>query len=178
MNEKKTVKFIIIGLILALFVIGTATYALYQSTPRGKAMGAIANWNFKVNDATSTFKINMLTNAKNTVEGMLAPGSYGSFDIRLDASKTDCDVNYLVEFSNVVGRPKNLKFYLDEEYTDELILEEETLTGVIDYGKNMVKVITIYWNWEYGTGTDNQNITSGEMTFDVNITGSQVEFNS
>jgi len=174
MNEKKTVKFIIIGLILALFIIGGATYALYQSTPRGKAMGAIANWSFKVNNAVNTFKINMATNAKNTVEGMLAPGSYGSFDIRLDASGTDCDVNYLVEFANVKGRPQKLKFYLDAEYTNELLLEE-TLSGVINYGNNMVKIITVYWNWEYGNGLDNQNIMSGEMTFDINITGSQVE---
>jgi len=175
MNEKKTITFIVIGLILALIIVGGATYALYQSTPRGKAIGAIANWNFKVNDATSTFKINMNTNSKNTVDGMLAPGSYGSFDIRLDASGTDCDVNYKVEFANMQGKPENLKFYLDEEYQQELNIPEENLTGVIEYGKNMVKVITIYWNWEYGSDKDNQNIIGGEMTFDINITGSQIK---
>lgn len=175
MNEKKTFKFIIIGLALALFIIGTATYALYQSNPRGKAIGTIANWNFKANNSVSTFKINMATNAKNTVEGMLAPGSYGSFDIRLDASGTDCDVNYIVDFENVVGKPENLKFFLDENNTEELKIEEENLKGVIKYGSNMVKVITIYWNWEYGNSTDNQNMISTEMNFDINITGSQVE---
>lgn len=175
MNEKKTIIFIIIGLILTLIGVGGATYALYQSNPRGKAMGSIANWNFKVNNMQSTFKINMNTNSKNTVEGMLAPGSYGSFDIRLDASGTDCDVNYKVEFANMQGKPENLKFYLDEDYLNELLIPDETLTGVIKYGKNMVKVITIYWNWEYGADKDNQNIMGGEMTFDVNITGSQIE---
>lgn len=176
MNEKKTFKFIIIGLVLSLFIIGSATYGLYQSSARGKAIGAIANWSFKANNSVSTFKINMATNAKNTVEGMLAPGSYGSFDIRLDASGTDSDVNYIVEFANVIGKPENLKFFLDSENTKEIKLEEEKLKGVIKYGNDMSKVITIYWNWEYGNSLDNQNMISAEMTFDINITGSQIEF--
>ena len=172
MNERKIILFVLLGITFSLCGIGGASYSLYKSSPRGKTSGAIANWSFFVNNSKDTFSIDLAKNAKNISDGKLAPGSYGSFDIKLDASSTDVDVNYKITFSNMKGKPISLKFYLDENYTTEINLEETKIDGVIHQGDNMIKIVTIYWKWDYN---ENDNDYQSEtMSFNINVIGSQV----
>lgn len=172
MRERKVVLIILFGMILSLIGIGGASYSLYKSSPRGKTSGAIANWSFSVNGSKDTFSIDLATNASNTTNGKLAPGSYGSFDIRLDASSTDMDVDYKITFSELKGKPANLNFYLDEEYLNEIDLSDAQIDGVIKFGDNMIKVVTVYWKWDYnGNDTSYQGTV---MSFNINVVGSQV----
>lgn len=174
MKEKNIILFVLLGILLCLFGIAGASYSLYKSSPRGKSMGAIANWNFNVNGSNDTFAINLATNASNTQDGQIMPGSYGSFGIRLDATGTDMDVNYKITFKNLKGKPNNLNFYLDENYTQKIELDKETIKGVIEFGDNMVKTVTIYWKWDYD-GIGNDNISQGSMlSFDIVVVGSQI----
>ena len=173
MKEKKIYLFIILGVAVSLLGIAGASYSLYKSSPRGKTMGSIANWSFSVNGKPTTFMINMGTNAKNTQNGMLAPGSYGEFELNLDANGTDMAVFYTVTFQNLKGKPKNLNFYLDNNYTNKINLNSDVIKGKILFGENMYKKITIYWKWDE-TG-ENENIVEGTiLSFDIVIVGSQV----
>ncbi len=173
MKEKKVVLFVLLGIILSLVGIGGASYSLYKSSPRGRTSGAIANWNFTVNNSKDTFSIDLAKNANNVNNGKLAPGAYGSFDIKLDASSTDVDVNYKITFSNMKGKPVSLKFYLDENYTTEVDLEKTQLNGIIYQGDNMVKTVTVYWKWDYN-GIDDNDYQDKTMSFNINVIGSQV----
>lgn len=173
MKEKKIILFVLLGMFLSLIGIGGASYSLYKSSPRGKTTGAIANWNFMVNGSKDTFSINLAANAVNTSNGKLAPGSYGSFDINLDASSTDTDVNYVITFNNLVGKPTNMRFYSDPNYVTELDLENAKIDGVIKQSDNMVKTVTIYWKWTYEGAEDNL-YQDKVLSFNINVVGSQV----
>lgn len=174
MKEKNIVLFVILGMLLCLFGIAGASYSLYKSSPRGKTMGAIANWNFTVNGSSSTFAINLATNASNIQDGKIMPGSYGSFDIRLDATGTDTDVNYKITFNNLKGKPDNLNFYLDSAYTRKIELDKDTISDVIKFGDNMVKNVTIYWKWDYNGSADDNMYQNSILSFDIVVVGSQI----
>ena len=135
-------------------------------------MGSIANWNFTANGSSSTFAINLATNATNASDGKIMPGSYGSFDIKLDATGTDTDVNCKITFENIIGKPDNLNFYLDSDYAQKIELETDAIKDVIKFGKNMTKTITIYWKWDY-EGNDNA-FQNSALSFDIVIVGSQI----
>lgn len=172
MKEKNIILFVLLGTLLCLFGIAGASYSLYKSSPRGKSMGSIANWNFTANGSSSTFAINLATNATNASDGKIMPGSYGSFDIKLDATGTDTDVNCKITFENIIGKPDNLNFYLDSDYTQKIELETDAIKDVIKFGKNMTKTITIYWKWDY-EGNDNA-FQNSALSFDIVIVGSQI----
>lgn len=172
MKERNIILFVLVGMILSLVGLGGASYSLYKSSPRGKTSGAIANWSFSVNGSHDTFAIDLATNARNTLNGKLTPGSYGSFDINLDASSTDMDVNYKITFSNLKGKPANLNFYLDKNYVTEIDLVSTQIDGVIKYNDKMIKTVTVYWKWDYN-GDDNFDQGS-VMSFNINVVGSQV----
>lgn len=172
MKERNIILFVLVGMLLSLVGLGGASYSLYKSSPRGKTSGAIANWSFSVNGSRDTFAIDLATNARNTLNGKLTPGSYGSFDINLDASSTDMDVNYMITFSNLKGKPANLNFYLDKNYVTEIDLVSTKIDGVIKYSDKMIKTVTVYWEWEYD-GDDNFDQGS-VMSFNINVVGSQV----
>ena len=172
MKEKNIILFVLLGTLLCLFGIAGASYSLYKSSPRGKSMGSIANWNFTANGSSSTFAINLATNATNASDGKIMTGSYGSFDIKLDATGTDNDVNCKITFENIIGKPDNLNFYLDSDYTQKIELETDAIKDVIKFGKNMTKTITIYWKWDY-EGNDNA-FQNSALSFDIVIVGSQI----
>lgn len=172
MKERSVILIVFIGMALSLIGVGGASYSLYKSSPRGKATGAVANWSFSVNGSKDTFSINLATNARNTYDGKLAPGSYGAFDIKLDASSTDVDVNYLITFSNMKGKPASLNFYLDDKYANPIDLVNTKIDGVIKQSDNMVKTVTVYWKWDYN-GNDNIS-QSSILSFSINVVGSQV----
>ena len=174
MKEKKVVLFVLLGIILSLVGIGGASYSLYKSSPRGRTSGAIANWNFTVNNSKDTFSIDLAKNANNVNNGKLAPGSYGSFDIKLDASSTDVDVNYKITFNNLKGKPDNLNFYLDSAYTRKIELDKDAISDVIKFGDNMVKNVTIYWKWDYNGSADDNMYQNSILSFDIVVVGSQI----
>lgn len=173
MKEKRIYLFILLGMAVSLLGIAGASYSLYKSSPKGTTMGSIANWSFSVNGKPTTFLINMGTNAKNTQNGMIAPGSYGEFELNLDANGTDSDVFYKINFQNLKGKPNNLNFYLDNKYTSKIDLNSDILKGKIDHGENMNKKIIIYWKWD--NSNENENIVQGSViSFDIIIVGSQI----
>lgn len=164
--------------------------AKYQSQVKGEGVADVAKWAFNVNGNSS--QIQTITLAKSydaatLVNGKIAPGTSGSFDIVVDATGSEVGVNYSVAFINEENRPTNLKFTYDNKEYSSLEEIESVLTGTIDANEeNKQKILTINWVWDYETGANQEEIANNDIidtqdgindlnyTFDVVVTGTQV----
>lgn len=188
-KKKKIILVSSILLVLILGAIGGSVFAKYQSQTKGQGYADIARWSFVVDENSSaikTFNINNSYDENTLVNGKIAPGTKGSFDITVDATKSEVGIDYTVTFANEQNKPTNLKFkYEGEEYNSLQALENK-LTGTIDANATSKKItLTIEWFWDYETGDEN-TISSNDITdtkegiknlnyiFDVIVTGTQV----
>lgn len=166
------------------------TMAKYVTEVTGTGSATVAAWSFKANEKTDTFTVDLAktayTNINNTGGNKIAPGTEGSFDIKLDASGSDVAVDYTIAFSNLQNKPTNLKFYSDENMATEIadLTNTTALNGEIklaDISKPVTK--TIYWEWAYEIGNDEatkktnnaQDVKDAvnSMTFDITVIGTQ-----
>ncbi len=135
-------------LVLVLLFVGVIfTYALFRSTTRAYATFDVANWNVIVkvngvrainNEVNVSLMDKEWSNDLSTVaEGKIAPGSYTTFDIEIDATGTEVPVEYQVLFDN-----------LDE--LSGFKVELDSQEGVIEYSKegSMKKIIPVRVTWE------------------------------
>lgn len=191
-KKKKIVLFIVIAIILliVLFVCGRA-YAEYKSRVTGRGTADIASWSFKVNEndeKMQTISLKSTLNNNTLVNNKIAPGTEGSFKIKLDATGSDVGVNYVIKFQNETQKPQNLKFLYNEKIYESLTELEKNLTGIINANdKNKIIDLTIGWNWKYETGNTIKDISLSDIidtqdakrinnyTFDIVVTGAQVQ---
>lgn len=173
--------------VATLGIIGGNTYAKYFTKIDGEGNAEIAKWSFKANN-TSTFMENIqLSNTYNTSvlkNETIAPGTNGSFDIVLDATGADVAIDYAITFDNLVNKPTNLKFTYDGTTKSSLEELEDLLKGRITLDDSRTKTLTIYWSWDYQTGTTEEeksnndridtNDSGKDFSFDITITGTQV----
>ena len=173
--------------VATLGIIGGNTYAKYFTKIDGEGNEEIARWSFRANN-TSTFMENIqLSNTYNTSvlkNKTIAPGTNGSFDIVLDATGADVAIDYAITFDNLVNKPTNLKFTYDGTTKSSLEELEDLLKGRITLDDSRTKTLTIYWSWDYQTGTTDEeksnndridtNDSGKDFSFDMTITGTQV----
>jgi len=178
-------------LLLLVFVSGAfvvGTYAKYVSTVNGSGTATVAKWNFATDNEVVDFTVNLAEkyDASTLVDGKIAPGTEGSFDIKL-VNTSDVAANVEVALDEIDNVPTNLKFYSNEEMTDELVPGEGTMTGVIKAGDATGMTAKIYWKWAYESSTgepasiangDAADTADGEepatLTIGVTVTGTQV----
>ena len=188
-KKKKVLISLCILLVIILGLIGGSVIAKYQSQIIAQGNVDVARWVFTLNgNSTSykTIKINSNYDASTLVNGKIAPGTQGSFDIVLDATGSEVGVEYAVTFMNEKYKPTNMKFIFDNQEYDSLKAIESNLTGTIDANATSKKVTyTINWLWDYETEDQNQiqandKVDTNEGTigaiysFDVVATGTQV----
>ena len=91
-----------------IVVLGTVSYAFYQTAINGRVSGTIAKWSFTANNQTDSFDLNL---------GELYPGKSGTYNITLSATNSDLDVYYELIFTlaNINGF-----MYWDSSYTKPL----------------------------------------------------------
>lgn len=104
---KDRIKKIIITCILLIcfiFLVTRVTYSSYESNTSGDVTGKIAGWNIKINDVIVSNEVgkvvdidDVVWNSTHTRNGKLAPGSTGTFNIKLDFSGTDVAVRFDIE---------------------------------------------------------------------------------
>ena len=142
-KEKNYKKIMIITVIISIIVVlGTVSYAFYQTAINGTVSGTIAKWSFTANNKTDTFDLNL---------GELYPGKSGTYNITLSATNSDLDVYYELIFTN---ETINSKLYWDSSYTKSLHDYNSNSYYVGKYGvitKGSSITIPIYFNWPYGT---------------------------
>ena len=179
--------FVIVLLILIITIsscIGIFAWAKYTSATDGTATAPVAKWRFKLVDGVTEttdeieFAFTRTDGYGKVAEGLLAPGTYGEFQIGIDARGTETILEYIIDVE-LENEPTYLKFYRDAEKTQEISVVDNKLTIEGYMSLEDVKEIrteTIYWNWPYENGDDQQDTRdSGKLaTMKVSVTGYEV----
>lgn len=160
-----------IALVLVVFTTGY-TFAKYYTEIKGGGIGSIAKWSFIANNSEDTMqKISLVDTANQVslVEGKIAPGTSGDFDIVIDATGSEVGVDYEVRVAEEKNMPTNLiyKVVVDgktsENYTSLKELAEKELNGNIDtVNGESTKTIKVIWEWPYETKDISGNIIGDE----------------
>ena len=191
MNKKKKILLVaIILLMMLLSFIGGKTFSKYVSQIQGEGTAEIANWIFKVNGKEDIVQsVNLLStyNNETLINNKIAPGTSGSFNIVVDATGSEVGVDYTINFLNESEKPQNLVFIHNEQKYTNLQELGEDLSGIIDANdENKTRTITIYWEWQYEIGENQNEIHQNDMIdtknakeienyhFDINVIGTQV----
>ena len=191
MSKKK--KIIVIVAILSAIVIsflGGQTFSKYITEVKGTGSAQVAMWSFKVygdNEQIQNVKLASTVDDNTLVDNKIAPGTKGSFSIKIDGEGSDVGINYNIKVQNETQKPANLFYtYQGKTYTDlnELAL---TASGTINADdSNKVKEILVNWEWPYQTGSDEISKSKNDVqdtqdgknisnyTFDIVVTGTQV----
>ena len=140
-KEKNYKKIMIITIVTSIIVVlGTVSYAFYQTAINGRVSGTIAKWSFTANNQTDSFDLNL---------GELYPGKSGTYNITLSAESSDLDVYYELIFT---GADIDFLLFWDSSYTKPLVgrggASYVGKYGVITKGSSVT--IPIYLDWPYG----------------------------
>jgi len=189
-NHKKSILLVVLLLLVAIataYVGGT--YAKYTESFSREAKATVAKWNFVGDNEQKTLAIDFSEkyDATTLVDGKIAPGTSGSFKIKLTNDTTETGVNFILALGDVSNLPTNLKFYKDSAYKTEITPNgETTITGQLKAKDATGVEVPLYWKWEYETKDTNNSVTAGdtadttngkdaqELTVPVTITGNQV----
>jgi len=183
---------LLILIILASSGVGIWAWARYQSSIQGQAVAQVARWNFNLvdTDPQTTDVIELAVtrtdNNKTVAEGKVAPGTYGKFEVGIDAQGTETKLNYVISVA-FTNKPTNMKFYLDENKSEELVVDNSILIKEGYMSLEDVKEIrteTIYWDWPFETGSTEQEIIENNVkdtedegkliTMQITVTGTEV----
>ena len=183
MNKKSFM--IIVLLLLVGLTTGyvASTYAKYTGEVTGSGTATVAKWAFETDNATQTIEIELdpTVDASTLVDGKIAPGTSGSFNIELVNTNSEVGVDFTIMLDSITNKPTNLKFYKDSTYTTELTPGTTTITGQLVAEESTPLDVPIYWRWEYETTATSTNdpldTADGEaartLTIGVTITGVQ-----
>ena len=188
--KKKAVIIIAILVAIILSFIGGQTYSKYVTEVRGDGTAQIATWDFKVNgqkEEVQTISLGSTYDSSTLVNGKIAPGTEGNFQIKVDATGSDVGIDYKIKFTDETTKPANLKFYYQEVEYNSILELGEALSGTINADdENKSKTFDIKWKWNYETGSNPTEVASNdkidtqnaqEITnyeFDVIVSGTQV----
>lgn len=162
------------------------TMAKYATEVTGSATATVAAWSFKANgDDTTMTGIDLGNtanrasyNEKTIKEGVIAPGTEGSFEIVVDGTGSEVGIKCSIKISNddgANGIPDGFIFNVDgKPYTlgtpiEEIIAYDET-------AKAMKKTITVTWEWPNGndTASNNDNVYQDkDLKLKITVTGTQ-----
>ena len=178
---------LLILIILILSVVGVYAWAKYQAVVNGTTTAQVAKWSFKLVDGiTETsdiidFAFTRTDGYGKVAAGKLAPGTYGQFEIGLDARGTETILEYEINVA-LENKPRNLKLYSNSTKTEEIevLSGKFTIDGFMSLEdvKN-IKTVTIFWDWPYETGSISDDVIDTEdagkdVTMQVSVTGTEV----
>ena len=162
-KKKNNLKFMVlviflISLIMCISSFGIATWARYRTNTSGGVEAQIAKWSFKVNGEETQFAdINLADTIDFThvATDKIAPGTNGSFDLVIDGSGSEVSIDYYINV-NAAGKPTNLKFYTDAQYSNEISIVNNKFSiedEILLLNINTPVTKTIYWKWDYRTSS-------------------------
>ena len=161
MKKRKSLMLAIVLLLLVVTGgVTLLTYSRYLSSATGKSTVKVAPWKITVNDADIvngdefTVKDIRWKDNEYVADGYIAPGSEGTFDIKIDASGSKVAVEYEVEVGSVeIGNGlTNNGITIVSVKNGETPLEAETdgkYKGIIelaDVEEAITLTVTIQWN--------------------------------
>jgi len=161
-DNRKTI--IMITMLLAIVLLGIGTIAYFRRTVNGDITGQTGNLVLIVNEANAvnneSFSVSL---NRSEEEPYIMPDDKGTFDINIDStgSSTDVDVTITILRTSL---PDNLKFYLDENYTQELT----TKTYMLKKSDDMTMTVPVYWFWDGSVDDENDTLFMGK-TLEANV---------
>ena len=188
MSKKKKI-IAVTAILLAIFVsfLGGKTFSKYVTEVNGVGNAEIASWNFKVNEneeEIQTIKLASTINNETLVNNKIAPGTNGSFTIKVDGTGSDVGINYTVNVQNETQKPQNLIYTYNGKTYNNISEIAKDASGIINANdENKVKEIKIDWSWNYETGsTEKEKIANNKQdkkkaktitdySFDIIVTG-------
>ena len=195
MSKKK--KVVAVAAILSAVIIsflGGQTFSKYVTEIKGLGSEEVAALSFKVygdNEQTQTVRLASTVNDQTLVNNKIAPGTKGSFVIKVDGRGSDVGIKYNFKLQNETQKPSNLLFTYSGITFRNLSELLEAAGGTIDANADenaKVKQVVINWQWPYQTQTtsseeelaendredtqDGMNISN--YSFDIVVTGTQV----
>lgn len=191
MKKQKAKIIVMLIAIITVLAITVLAWAKYTNVFEENVQSEIAKWSFRVNDSeqgAETFNLVNTIDANVTVkEDKVAPGTSGHFDIKLNGAGSEVAINYIIN-ANFENNPVNMHFYLDENHTVELPIEDGKLVinDFIPLAEiDNEKIIRIYWNWPSETGNTEKEIYENDLldsesmgktiTANVTVTGIQTK---
>ena len=186
LNKRRVLGIVLaVSIVLLVFIAGY-TYAKYAVQVNGAGSVGVAKWSFNANageDEITDIKLRDTLKQASLVDGKIAPGTGGSFDIVLDGTGSEVDIEYDVFVVNEKNIPTNLKFAIDggEFKYNSLseLAQAELQNGRIEYSGNQVVKHRIDWNWPYESNNDEADTMDGiaalDYTFGLCITGIQAQ---
>lgn len=168
MKRKKNIIFVIIIFIILVFVIQSMiqSFARYSDIANSNGDIPIASWNFEEDNKNEEITINLLDNIDSTklIDGKIAPGISGNFQLKVSNKNTDVSIEYNIEF-DMNNVPSNLT-----------ITNPENGEGTLKYGEE--KILTFDWKWEYYTNDsadkEDTEYIGNKLEIPVSITGRQI----
>jgi len=177
--------------ILTFFLL-ISTYGIFESGIFRDAAMKIAAWKIEINGSVvtneqKTFSINDITwnSSENVLEGKVAPGIDGYFDISIDPKDTDVAIRYdlIYDMETLQSvNPAIVVTKVEEINGKELILTDKNIyTGIIDLESidlSDVYTIRTYIKWEdIETNSDNDYLLgSSSLTFELPISVSVTQY--
>ena len=200
MSKKKKILFAVVALIVVLFALIVGyTYSKYTDSKEVTGSAATASWSFNgaisntASKTTTSISLAETISKDSIVQGKIAPGTSGSFQIIINAKGSEVDVDYDVLLKGAESKkPANLYFTCEDlvnakDENHELIkyysladmlkvdntTHKSNMSGTIDKDKNGTeKVITVNWEWPYESTKDgvSQEVLDAQDTEDSGIT--------
>lgn len=178
-KRKKTIvaAFAILG--IAVVGLAAGVYAKYIASISGTGTATVAKWAFTTDNTADSVGCSLgdTYDPKTLVNGKIAPGTEGQCTIELKNETSDVGVDYKIKLGNVSGKPENMKFYTDAGHQNLLAADGTgSITGHLDAPNSgaadavTTKTETIYWKWEYETGS-----AKADGTVDNEHTGDAVD---
>lgn len=200
-NSKKKICIMAVLLVILIAIISGYTYSKYAQSYQTTISTAVARWSFTgevINNGksslTETISLADTINSESVASGKIAPGTNGEFDIVIDATGSEVDLEYDVELLEETDKPQNLYFTYEGENYDSLSDlisalnsdSQKIFSGeILESDSNKTVTYHISWNWPYETKDnegnlldeidliDGQNIS--DYVFSVKITGTQIK---
>ena len=94
-KSKKIVLIVIAIVAILVSFIGGRAYAKYMSKVTGNGTADVASWSFKVNENAEkmqTISLKSTINNSTLVNNKIAPGTAGTFQIKVDATGADVGI--------------------------------------------------------------------------------------
>lgn len=176
-NKNAVLVFVLLLLVAVSAMMVASTYAKYTAEVTGKGTATVAKWAFGTENANKnnslTVALEPTVDATTLVNGKIAPGTSGKFEIQLTNKDSEVGVDFEVALGDITNKPTNLKFYTDKTYATELDADNP-VTGQIVAGDSEGIKVPVYWKWAYETPAnsttgDAADTTDGEAAKELTV---------
>ena len=150
--------FIVIGCLLFLLILGfNITYGLFESKKDFNSIMNVVKFNLLVNNSnivdTKSFNINNITviDNENVLNGKIAPGVSGYFELVLDPKGSDVSIYYEVslDLENILNKGIVLEKVVSDN-NNLIRVDKYSYAGVFtldEIKNNVTKSIKLYFSW-------------------------------